>query len=290
MAADVACQQDANFLPRSGKHIATEHYIDPDNQLVDYRSLQKMFRILAEVCRQRKRSWLSAAKSITITLDDRNEFKAVRFKCDYLADWQGKTGLLALIRRLAGIADKEIEDFEEDYAVRQVAAITSALRSFFTSIKGVFHEDMFQHLCTHVRALGSDGATKEVKTLYKLRQQLFPNAVVIIRDAAHAVRIAVRDPLLADCEFKAMWDLLFDGEHALIKDIHYSDKLRSKLEACQKRVLKVKGKQGGNLDKVLKHFSWAKQQFESIANMHRKLGCLITAVVHVVGIHSWRRA
>ena len=67
--------------------------------------------------------------------------------------------------------------------------------------------------------MGSDGAIKEVKTLYKLRQQLFPNAVVIIRDAAHAVRIAVRDPLLADCDFKAMWDLLFDGEHALIKDM-----------------------------------------------------------------------
>ena len=46
---------------------------------------------------------------------------------------------------------------------------------------------MFQHPCTHVRVLGSDAATKEVKTLLKLMLELFPNAVLVIRDPGPAL-------------------------------------------------------------------------------------------------------
>ena len=63
----------------------------------------------------------------------------------------------------------DIEDLEEDYAVRQVVAINSAPRDFHISIDGAFDDQLFQHPCTHVRVRGSDAATnKEVKTLVKL--------------------------------------------------------------------------------------------------------------------------
>ena len=81
----------------------------------------------------------------------------------------------------------DIEDLEEDYAVRQVAAINSAPRDFYISIDGAFDGHLFQHPCRHVRVLGSDAATKEVKTLSKLTLELFPNAVLVIRDLGPAL-------------------------------------------------------------------------------------------------------
>ena len=75
-----------------------------------------MIAIMAEVCRRRKRLWLSKASSITINLDDRGEFKVVRFKCDYLAEWRGRKGVLAVMRRCGMSKKVEIEDFDEDYA------------------------------------------------------------------------------------------------------------------------------------------------------------------------------
>ena len=172
----------------------------------------------------------------------------------------------------------KIEDFDEDYAKKQADAMLGALRLFCTSIDGKYDPKLFQHVRTSGRVLGSDGASKEVKTLRVLLTEVFPNAVLQARDIAHAVRIAFREPLLAETQFKLFWESLFDGEHALIKDIQYSDKLRAKLEACQRRVLRVKGAQGGNLDRVLRHFSWAKQRFESFAGPQRKVCCLIVAI------------
>ena len=165
-------------------------------------------------------------------MDDRNEYKLLRFKCDYEAEWRGRKGVLAIIRRdgPAGLP-AQIEDFDNAYAQRQVDAIRGAVRQFCTTIDGVFDDDLFRHMCAHVRALGSDGAASAVKTLHWLVNQLFPNAILCIRDPGHAVRIAFRDPLLADAAFTEFWQSVFDGEHALIKDILNSDKLRSMLEA-----------------------------------------------------------
>ena len=81
----------------------------------------------------------------------------------------------------------DIEDLEEDYAVRQVVAINSAPRDFHISIDGPFDCHLFQHPCRHVRVLGSDAATKEVKTLLKLMLERFANAVLFIRDLGPAL-------------------------------------------------------------------------------------------------------
>ena len=259
-------------------NLSTEHYIDPAFPEVERRSVKNMFAIMSEVSRRRKRLWLSKAQSITITLDDRNEYKLLRFKCDYEAEWRGRKGVLATLRRDGKAGMSQIEDFDDVYAQRQVDAIRGAVRQFCTTIDGAFDDDLFRHMCAHVRALGSDGAPSAVKTLHWLQRQLFTNAILCIRDPAHAVRIAIREPLLADAAFTKFWQSVFDGEHALIKDIQNSDKLRSMLEACERRVLQVKGVQGGRVDRVLRHFNWAKQRFESFAGPQRRFCCLLIAV------------
>ena len=108
-----------------------EHYIDPDSPEVHYRLVQELFAIRSEVCRRLERLWLSKAESIPRSLNDRNEFKTVRLKCDYRAEWRGRKAILALIiRRSGGVAKMDIEDLEEDCAVRRVAAIKARLGVF----------------------------------------------------------------------------------------------------------------------------------------------------------------
>ena len=47
----------------------------------------------------------------------------------------------------------------------------------------------------HVRILAVDGASEERRALELAAKDLFPNVVLFIRDAAHALRIAVKNPL-----------------------------------------------------------------------------------------------
>ena len=81
-----------------------EHYIDPDSPEVHYTLVQALFAIMSEVCRRRKRLWLAKAESIPISLNDRHEFRTVRFKCDYRAEWRGMNCILALIRGSGDVA------------------------------------------------------------------------------------------------------------------------------------------------------------------------------------------
>mgnify|MGYP003330951470 CR=1 FL=1 len=57
----------------------------------------------------------------------------------------------------------------------------------------------------------------------------------MIRDAAHALRIAVKDPLQRDEVFAEIWASLFDKRHALVPDIMKSKKWQDALQTLQKR-------------------------------------------------------
>jgi hypothetical protein len=101
--------------------------------------------------------------------------------------------------------------------------------------------------------------------------------VLILRDPAHAVRIACRDPLHAETRFKEQMDRLF-GRHGLVPDVQYSEVWKLKLQTCQRRVLDATGSQGGGLAHVLRHFSYAKQRFDSFAAPLRKYCCMVNAI------------
>ena len=46
--------------------------------------------------------------------------------------------------------------------------------------------------CT--RALAADGASKERRSLLLSTKEVFPNIAILIRDSAHAIRIAAKNP------------------------------------------------------------------------------------------------
>ena len=58
-------------------------------------------------------------------------------------------------------------------------------------------------------------------------ERLFKNVVLVIRDPAHAIRIAVSKPLHADELFGEVWHELFDKRHALVPDIQHAENGRS---------------------------------------------------------------
>ncbi len=55
-------------------------------------------------------------------------------------------------------------------------------------------------------------------------QTIFPNVVLIVRDAAHALRVAIKYPLHHDDVFGDVWDSLFNVRHALVPDVMNSPK------------------------------------------------------------------
>ena len=50
-------------------------------------------------------------------------------------------------------------------------------------------------------------------------EEMFNNVIVIVRDPARALRIAVTNPLHCDDVFGDAWAQLFDKRHALVPDI-----------------------------------------------------------------------
>lgn len=108
-------------------------------------------------------------------------------------------------------------------------------------------------------------------------RQVCPNAIMVIRDIAHAVRIAAQKPLHNDDVFGQVWDELFDKKHALVPDIQHSDKYRGLLQAAQEAVLGIPGIQHP-IDTVLRHLSFAKQRFDSFADPAAKLAIMLLPV------------
>ena len=117
-----------------------------------------------------------------------------------------------------------------------------------------------------------------------------PNLLVVGRDFAHAIRIACRSPVELESLFGAQWERLFGGEHSIVGDIQYSAPLRARLQACQRRVLRIDGTQGG-LTGILKHLSFVQPRFESFVGPRRKFICLIQAIIMLlcsIAADQWR--
>ena len=93
-------------------------------------------------------------------------------------------------------------------------------------------------------------------------QELFPNVVLLLRDGAHALRIAIKDPLHFDGLFGEVWACLFDKRHALVPDVMNSKKWQDLLQNLQREVLRIPF-ESRPLAVVLKHLRFAKQRFDS---------------------------
>ena len=126
---------------------------------------------------------------------------------------------------------------------------------------------------------------------------------------AHQVRIASKDPLHANDNFKEQWLRLFGGKHALVPDIQHSDVWKARLVAAQRVVLQHRSAVNAvpavpavpaqdavadrddspamlQVEKVMRTFSFAKQRFNSTATPMMKYCCMLRAIALVCALQA----
>ena len=172
-----------------------------------------------------------------------------------------------------------VGDFEDDHAFIGVRQMDAFLNKFCTPI-GPAGEPVAtdialkEHIRKTTRVFAADGASKERRALLLATQKLFPNVVTLLRDAAHAVRIAVKNPLHIDELFGEVWTHLFDKRHALVPDVMNSKKWQDLLQSIQKVVLRIP-MEDRPLAVVLRHLRFAKQRFDSSADPIAKVALML---------------
>ena len=218
--------------------------------------MRSQMQIMAEVIRHNIRSTLAKASSISLAIDESQHKKIVRFRADLpepLARGCFYGRLSAgnhCISGVLGILDcskKHACDFEQDHALTAVKQLDDFLTRFCTPLgprprargprrgpQPLACDVMLKaEIIKKVTCFAADGASKERRALALAVREVFPNVLIIIRDPAHAIRIASKS-LHCDELFGQVWKELFDGRNALAPDLMNSNKWHSLLVAIPK--------------------------------------------------------
>ena len=155
---------------------------------------------------------------------------------------------------------------------------------------GAHLADQEAEMLSKVRCLSSDGGPSERKLMFRLVRTICPQVVLVIRDFAHAARIAVQRPQQFDPMFNAVHTHLFNNglsekKHAVIPDIQYSDKLKDLLESAQRVYLRIPASRHP-LNVVLRHMSYAKHRFDSMADPVAKAAVMLLPICTLMSIVS----
>ena len=89
-----------------------------------------------------------------------------------------------------------------------------------------------------VLCLAADGDTHGRRAIFLAAREIFPNLLIVIRDPAHAIRIATK-ALHTDEVFGEVWHELFDARHALVPDLMNSQKWHNLLVTIQEENLEA---------------------------------------------------
>ena len=277
--------------------------------------LSQMIHLMRWVVASQRLQILQQADSISISVDDRADFRVVRYKCSFrsvdafkaacgsvvpaihscskesdLEAWceiepLAKEGVLGVIRSGGNVPGNTIEAHNEDKSEKMAQTILTALRLACQDMDGHVDEDVFSRICSRIRHYASDQGSSAHKCgeLLSQRPEL-THLIWVSSDMAHQVRIASKDPLNANENFKAQWDRLFNAKHALVPDIQHSEVWKSRLIAAQKAILSRPSSSNSDssmVSKVLHTFSFAKQRFDSTSTPMLKY-CLILRAIALV--------
>ena len=218
------------------------------------KALRSMTTIMAEVVREQKRMHLKQAESVSISVDDRGEFRLVRYRCSFkpgTCDGTGwhreseamrsatgdyaREGVLALLRKHDNSSGMSLVDVDEDYSYEMKESIVRAVRRLFTPLHGVCDETEVQRFMCKVNTYVADGASSAQKAGAVMQAQGggFPFLYLVLRDAAHQLRISTMGPLKYHTDFEAFWNRIFDERHALAPDLQNSSVWKEFLELAQ---------------------------------------------------------
>ncbi len=289
------CRTTTSFAAAEATY-TTEHVINPLRQCpTRRRAFGNMVEVMAEVLREEKRHMVKRSQSISIGFDDRKDYRLIRFRCDRAADAADGLltditqsacfdGIIAVVRPSA--SDGQTVEQDKDKGQKVADSIVECMRRMCTPAGQDVDEGLLQHLLNKCRHTAADQGPSTQKCTELLAASVMPNVIIVGRDPAHQCRIAAREPLQRNAEFRPVWDKLFGGRHAVVPDLKNSEAWRSCLIACQKKVLEVDGSQGGALKTVLRHLAFAQQRFESYSDPVTRFCCMIKAIAWMLAIKA----
>ena len=271
---------------------------------------RRQLQMMAEVVRVRIRKMLAQASSISIALDESKYRKIIRFRADLpvahssisLGSHVGASGFsLSGVLGLLDCSKKHASDFEEDHAVSAVKQLDGFLTTFCTPLGRMRGRRgpqplacdyaLKRHIVRTVTCVAADGASKERRAVFLAARDLFPNLLIVIRDPAHAIRIASK-ALHCDDVFHGVWEELFNKRHALVPDLMNSQKWANLLQAIQEDHVQAVtvGTDPQPLARVIRHLAFAKQRFDSTAGPVGKIALMLLPVATLLAhIASDRR-
>ncbi|CAE7368948.1 unnamed protein product, partial [Symbiodinium sp. KB8] len=291
-------------------HVATNLFLSPDRpvsellpydlkdqalfrgnvpQASDWISLQKMIQVMHWIVRCRRKNLLASCQSISLSVDDRADFRMLRYRRDIpgtasLQQWcelepLACEGVLGLFRLGGAVKENTLESHDEDKSRQMSESVLELLRRACQDEHGNVDEEALQAIQQRVQHFSADqcAAVQKCGKLLASGSSL-QQVVWVSADPAHQIRIATKDPLHAQESFQQQWERLFSAKHALIPDIQHSEVWRARLQAAQQYVLSMYGKQGADVDKVMSTFSFAKQRFDSTSTPMMRYCCVIRAV------------
>ena len=116
-----------------------------------------------------------------------------------------------VLRRGGSPSSKTLADLDDDYSQAMAASVVLAIERLTISPETGFHDEgLTEHICRKVRVGVSDGHAAAQKALKFLATGRMPNMLCLGRDWAHAVSVATKGALLADDDFRAWWNDVFD--------------------------------------------------------------------------------
>ena len=257
-----------------------------------------MISVMHWVTRSLRQKRLKQARSISLSVDDRADFRIVRYRCAMasgssgsdgfaatsLKEWTEMSplvteGVLGVFRSGGNVEANTIASHDADKSQSMVDSILAMSRQAFQDLEGQVDEDGLQQFLKQVRHFAADQGTAAQKCGQILaNHEALPNLAWVGQDPAHQVRIASKDPLHASESFGEQWQRLFNERHALIPDIQNSEVWKSRLLAAQNYVLQTVGEQGAGLQTVMRTLSFAKQRFDSTATPMMRYCCMIRAI------------
>ena len=230
---------------------------------------------MADVMRGAYRQALTAATSISLAVDSRASYNVLRIRCDTEAKPFRRDGILGVFH----CGYDTLEDADEDHGVRMLRNLRACIAKFWTPLGGHADSAAEADMLRKVKCIASDGGASERKLVFMTFRSICPGVAIILRDFAHAARIALQKPQQFDPEFNAVHTHLFNNganakHHAVIPDIQYSSKLKDLLVAAQRTYLRIPA-ESNPLRVVLKHLSYAKHRFDSMADPVAKTALML---------------
>ena len=262
-----------------------------------------MILVMHWAVKQRRKERLLASRHVSISIDDRKEYRVVRYRCSLpsspsqadssatLEDWcstctLAAEGLLGVYRVGADVPENTLESFDVDKSEAMVQTVKEVLRRAVQDPEGQVDQDARDHLKQTIRHFASDQGPSVAKAAKIIATDGdLPNLVYVSFDGAHQIRIASKDPLHVLPAFEQQWKRLFSRGSALLPAIQHSKAWQAKLVACQKKVLEVHGSQGG-LERALQTMSFAAHRFDSAASPLYKFCSMVRAIALLCGMQA----